>query len=68
MKINFDSFFQEEIRNKNDKILNPNFSFDSQDNKHHISTYSILTQDNSPKPTRTIKKADDVQNSLESKI
>ena len=34
MKINFDSFFQEEIRSKNDKILNHNFSFDSQDHKH----------------------------------
>lgn len=68
MKINFDSFFQEEIRSQNSKILNQNFSFDSQDNKHHVSTYSILTQDTSLKPKRTIKKADEVQNFLESKM
>ena len=68
MKINFNSFFQEEIGSKNDKILNHNFSFDSQDHKHHISTYSILTQDTSPKPKRSILTADELQNSLESKM
>jgi hypothetical protein len=65
MKINFDALNHGEVQKNNQSYLMNSFSLDSFPAKQQVSTYSLLTQDTTPKVNHSIRKnADEVRNLL----